>query len=388
MEQIVKLIDLVSEKINIDKEELMLLFNGIKPLYFQVCTNCKKEQPKSQFIHSRTKKNCKTCSNCRCVDLKSRLKIGTRKFILNEHYQKLKLELPPCKMCGDDNIKHKEFNHFDPKGEINPNNKKSNIVAHCMSVELMDQEAKKCECLCRKCHNKFTQSQLDSQKKSEISEDIKRMGDLRTLVNQIKISIGKCQNPKCNDVFDQTNTSFYEFDHVYRHNKTDNICSLVNRRIKIEKIKQEIDKCQLLCGYCHLEKTMDEHKENYNETVINNTISLPNKNTKLTQENVDEIRKLWIEDFNIQQKDLAEKFNVPRSHISLICNNKSWISSDYVPPKNRPKMCLTMRKISDDDILQIQKMYATGKYTYKQISDKFSCSESHTGQVCRTGKRD
>ena len=48
-------------------------------------------------------------------------------------------------------------------------------------------------------------------------------------------------------------TTSLEFDHIVREGKKFSITRLWNRRWGI--IKPELDKCQLLCHDCHLEKT-------------------------------------------------------------------------------------------------------------------------------------
>ena len=48
------------------------------------------------------------------------------------------------------------------------------------------------------------------------------------------------------------------FDHISRDNKSFNISSSQS----IRKIKDEIQKCQVLCAFCHALKTRDEHEKN------------------------------------------------------------------------------------------------------------------------------
>lgn len=51
-------------------------------------------------------------------------------------------------------------------------------------------------------------------------------------------------------------TDSLEFDHKVRELKAANIATLLSR--KWEVLKAELDKCQLLCSNCHLEKTILE----------------------------------------------------------------------------------------------------------------------------------
>lgn len=47
-----------------------------------------------------------------------------------------------------------------------------------------------------------------------------------------------------------------EFDHIIKENKSFNI---KNNLTLNENVKAELDKCQLLCKFCHLEKTSIEN---------------------------------------------------------------------------------------------------------------------------------
>lgn len=355
-------------------------FSDTEDIELKSCNNCKRQQPKTQFIHSRTHKQCKICANCRMVDKKCRSNPTSKRYILSQHYQKLKNSLPPCKICSDNENLHKEFNHIDPLGEKDINMKKENIVARCNSIELMDKEASKCECLCRKCHNKITQLQINSKKKN--NKTTSRVQKLKRLVDDIKRQIGKCQ-ADCNDIFDPEIPSFYEFDHINRQDKVDNISCMVRGNLPIETIKEEISKCQLLCGYCHLKKTMEEHRINYYNNVTSRIIKREIKDKKLSQEQVNEIRKIWSTDFNIQQKDLAKTYGVSRSYISGITRNVIYKSISYISITNRPKIVKSLRKLSDCDIREIRKLYSGGGIKYQDIAKVFSCSISYVGQICR-----
>ena len=52
------------------------------------------------------------------------------------------------------------------------------------------------------------------------------------------------------------NVEELEFDHVVRELKVHNISQIMSR--KWELLQEELDKCQLLCVECHMEKTIRE----------------------------------------------------------------------------------------------------------------------------------
>lgn len=66
----------------------------------------------------------------------------------------------------------------------------------------------------------------------------------------------KALNYLGNSCFNCNATEDLEFDHVDKELKTHNISNLLSR--KWEVLANELDKCQLLCYSCHLEKSIDE----------------------------------------------------------------------------------------------------------------------------------
>jgi len=59
---------------------------------------------------------------------------------------------------------------------------------------------------------------------------------------------GKCV--KCGDIHN------LQFDHIKREGKKYNIASRLT--LKLDNLKEELDKCQILCAPCHLDKTAKE----------------------------------------------------------------------------------------------------------------------------------
>ena len=97
--------------------------------------------------------------------------------------------------------------------------------------------------------------QLNKEKKAEYNErNKKKIREQRAKYRQKKKAIcleylgGKCV--KCGA------TERLEFDHIKRDTKKYNIAGRVT--FKFDNLKEELDKCQLLCAFCHLEKTAKE----------------------------------------------------------------------------------------------------------------------------------
>ena len=53
-----------------------------------------------------------------------------------------------------------------------------------------------------------------------------------------------------------------QFDHIKREGKKYTIAPKIT--YKFDNLKEELDKCQLLCAPCHLEKTAKEWEDMYN----------------------------------------------------------------------------------------------------------------------------
>ena len=76
----------------------------------------------------------------------------------------------------------------------------------------------------------------------------------RAYINEVKMSIGQCQ--ECGLKCDPKMLYKFHFDHIDPQTKTGRVGSMICR--KIEVIKAEIDKCQLLCQPCHHARTKKE----------------------------------------------------------------------------------------------------------------------------------
>jgi len=106
-----------------------------------------------------------------------------------------------------------------------------------------------------------------------------------------------------------------EIDHINPDTKSFGLNNLWS--VAWARYVGELDKCQLLCRSCHLEKSKGEGSLTKNRAC---GARLPH--TKLTIANVKTIRQLLSEG-NTQQV-VADQFGVSRSTISHIANGRSW----------------------------------------------------------------
>jgi hypothetical protein len=202
----------------------------------KLCTRC--------CIYKNIESRYSTCESCRNYNLKF-LDRNNPRYSRNKLvnvYINLKKD-KKCIDCGIDDYKILEFDHFRDK--INCVRKMTNEID-------MINESKKCDIRCVRCHRiKTFQNKIES-----INSYIYIA---RNYVDKIKKEIGKCEI--C-EWFDEDNLYCLDFDHINREDKSENISRLVSIGSNINKIKDEIKKCRLLCANCH--RTHTNNQMNYN----------------------------------------------------------------------------------------------------------------------------
>lgn len=141
-----------------------------------------------------------------------------------------------CSKCGNDNIFVLSFHH------INPNEKEKNINdLTSSSWSVIEKEIKKCILLCENCHREEHYIISDTHKKGRINKKIYL--EYKNIYECSKCGYDKCVNA-------------LEFHHINENNKDFNIGNATGKRFKTvndleERIKDELDKCDVLCANCH-----------------------------------------------------------------------------------------------------------------------------------------
>jgi len=299
------------------------------------CYHCSKYYPLSYFINKINGTQTKACSICREIDNKSHNNPNTIYHKIKSEIENLRYQLPPCVKCGDDDPDHKEFDHIDPEEKICS-------IHSCISIEQLKEEVSKCQSLCTKCHRKrsWEQSQLLIGKRSSNPRKIRA----REYVNQVKLKIGKCQMTDCKDLFDPSNLSFYEFDHLIPLDTDVPVSRLVAGMYGTARIQVEIDKCRLLCRFCHHEHNKKQQIDRHNS---NNLLLIPIKREKrkhpkpvsqrppkthekkCTPEQIKTIREQWNSG-KFLLKDLSVSYNITSRYVGNIINNMRSYDPTYV----------------------------------------------------------
>lgn len=52
----------------------------------------------------------------------------------------------------------------------------------------------------------------------------------------------------------ETDPIVLEFDHI-NNDKLDNVCALATSAVALERLKNEIEKCEVVCSNCHRRRT-------------------------------------------------------------------------------------------------------------------------------------
>lgn len=202
-----------------------------------------------------------------------------------------------CLGCGDSDILHLTFHHkLDDKDK--------NISSLFRSSwEKLKLELDKCELLCNNCHREkhFIEnenSQCSRRKNKLIFLSYKREECIECGYNRCPSSL----------TFHHLGNKKFNIGNVGRH-----FTSLVDLD---DVIKNELDKCIVLCANCHFKKRANIEIFDY---VISNIDSIKIK--KISPKiNREEVKKMYSE--GMTQKKISEILNCAKSTISEILSNK------------------------------------------------------------------
>lgn len=140
-------------------------------------------------------------------------------------------ESHPCIVCGHTNPDHLHFHHIDKT------NKKNVSKLMGCSWKRIEQEIDKCEVLCICCHRDRHKEEVSQPSNTDNREYIRKYKESHPCI-------------KCG----QTNPNYLDFHHTNPLEKDGDITKL--QYGGLEKLILEIDKCIVLCAYCHA----DAHK--------------------------------------------------------------------------------------------------------------------------------
>lgn len=146
------------------------------------------------------------------------------------------------------------------------------------------------------------------------------------------------------------------------------------------------DKC--VCHHCDNPRCVNvliclflgSHQDNMTDKV--NKGRQKNGTTKLTWEIVKEIRRLWLTG-KYTQLQLSNIYNITKATIGYIINNETWYDINYVFIKSINHSI----KLSRDRVEDIRIKYATGNYTQKQLVKEYNISKSVISRIINNKTR-
>jgi hypothetical protein len=199
-----------------------------------------------------------------------------------------------CNICSDTDVRHLTFHHF------NPDEKETTYWAlSSQRWEHILEEINKCELLCHNCHNEYHYNLY------------KNYNSNKNIFLEYKGI--KCKN--CN--YDKCSASLH-FHHIDKTTKSFNLSkeTKYSNYKSISDVEQhiieELNKCDILCGNCHMELDVDNSAVEY---VLENfdNIKLEHKTKKL-----DRILVYDMYNKNMKQADIARSLGVSKGTISGI----------------------------------------------------------------------
>lgn len=103
---------------------------------------------------------------------------------------------------------------------------------------------------CKKCHGIYCRNHYKINRKQYFDRNVRRRNEIRKLILIEK-------NKPCVDCNEKYPPYVMDFDH--REDKDFNIGEAASRNYALDKIKKELEKCDLVCSNCHRERTFGKH---------------------------------------------------------------------------------------------------------------------------------
>lgn len=113
---------------------------------------------------------------------------------------------------------------------------------------------------CKDCNKESCKNYYNANRESEKKRISSKSNSIR--IRNRNFILNLLKNSSCKDC----NNSDYrvlEFDHLPIFKKDNNISSLIHSSHSLEKIKEEINKCEIVCANCHRIRTINRDKKNY-----------------------------------------------------------------------------------------------------------------------------
>lgn len=143
----------------------------------------------------------------------------------------------PCEMCGENELACKDLHHERDK------DKGISWAVRYWGPDRLKKELDKCIVLCVNCHRKLHWKDVKTRKEGQIAECTrrrrKRSDWFEDYKSNLSCSCGE-NHPSCID-----------FHHRDSSDKFMKVSDMVCFAYKVERILEEIEKCDVMCANCH-----------------------------------------------------------------------------------------------------------------------------------------
>ncbi|MBI4037158.1 hypothetical protein HY385_01925 [Candidatus Daviesbacteria bacterium] len=119
-------------------------------------------------------------------------------------------------------------------------------------LDQYDQKRGKLRSNCKACVSKYTKQHYKNNKEYYLKKATINRKSARERLRKFLFEYYSTHS--CVDC-GESNPIVLEFDHIQRQNKYSNIARMANRALSLERIKNEIAKCEVVCANCHKKRT-------------------------------------------------------------------------------------------------------------------------------------
>lgn len=176
-----------------------------------------------------------------------------RRRRLQQWLTEYKREYCTCERCGETHPACLDFHHIDEKAmDV------SRMANHGYSKQRIREEMEVCIVLCASCHRKRHYSSeavvevSPSESSREGTDTDDRAAERRRL--RVWLDTYKRESDGCTRC-DESDPGSLDFHHVGP--KTMGIAQMISRRCPEDRIREELEKCELLCANCHRKEHHD-----------------------------------------------------------------------------------------------------------------------------------
>lgn len=268
-----------------------------------------------------------------------------------------------CEKCGCEEPECLDFHHL-----IDKNDEIARLKYSRMSI--LEKEVEKCILLCANCH-------------SELHYENSRNGQNR---HNVLKSLNRTRCEECK--YSGENLSSLDFHHKDPFQKDFGISQFACRQVSvnIQKLEDELNKCEVLCRNCHRKRHFDYKFYKENKYIIEQKI----KNHKEIQSKINRKKIIELYEKGRTQKEIRELLNCSKGTISGIfqelgirkerkrktyTKNCKQCGIEFVTHKKKQKHCsfeCGNKKSDLPSVEELKKLKILN--TYKEIGDMFGVS--------------